>query len=157
MKNVVEPYLSGRTSGDKDSRGQTGCANILTLESGRPGSWKREAKRKIKMSQVVLFVLGDDTSKESKAKTMGWEAKQALKYNKQLMVIDAGNHELPFYLYQPDRFTKQIQPVAPIQTLSDVKKRIDDFDNGYYDIFSESYTNMDEEEKLSRNELTPKG
>ena len=152
VKNVVEPYLTGKKEADGSPGNGRSSANILTLESGKPGSWKREAKRKIRMSQVVLFVLGDDTSKESKAKTMGWEVAQAVKYNKQLMIVDSGHHELPFYLYHPDRFTKQIHPVASIQSIEEVKKRIDDYDSGYYDIFSEAYTNMDDEEKYSRKD-----
>ncbi len=147
VKTRVEPYLLGKIDEKGKPAKREGYSNILTLESGKRGSWKKDAKNKIKMSQVVLFVLGDDSSNDSKKKTMGWEVAQAIKYNKQLMIIDTGKHDLPSYLYHPDRFTKQTQPIAPIQTLEEVKKRIDDFARGYYNIFSKDYANMDDEEK----------
>ena len=45
-----------------------------------------------------------------KEKTMGWEANLALKYNKQIMIVNPIGYVLPEYLYTIDRFTKQKRP-----------------------------------------------
>lgn len=147
VKKSVEPFLYGRIDEDGNPINGECNANILTLKSGKKGSWKFDALKKITMAQVVIVVVGEDSTLPSKVKTMGWEVERAAKNNKQIMIINSGEYELPGYLYREDRFTKQKQLIAPQQSLSEIKRRIDDFAKGYYNIFSDDYCQLDPEEK----------
>ena len=75
-------------------------ARILVLKSGphSPKKWKPDAERKIHMAQVVIVVIGADASNPGKEKTMGWEVQRAEKYNKQIMIYNPDNCEIPDYL-----------------------------------------------------------
>ena len=155
VKNVVEPYLMGKTDENGEKlEGMPNNANILTLESGKPSQWKSNAKKQIRMAQVVIVVIGEDASNPGKEKSMGWEAEVANKYNKQIMILNLNDYPIPKYLYQPDRFTKQEKVIAKQQTLSEIKERIDRFAAGYYDIFSSKFEEMDPSEQAKhKNEL----
>ena len=115
-------------------------------------NWKREAKKLIKMAQVVIVVIGSDVGQ--KRDTLGWEVEQALKNNKQIMIFNLGSYDIPDYLKRPDRFTRLDQPIAAQQTLKEIKTRIDNFSKGYYNIFSEQFAKMENEERAKhKNEL----
>lgn len=142
IKEKVEPYLKG-----EDEQSTKECnANVLILESKKK-VWRGEAKKKIKKAQVVVIVIGKDANDETKYKTMGWETKQALKYNKQIMIYNPGKEKMPSYLISKNKFTSMEEPVASEKTLELIKKRIDDYSNGYYDIFSNKYDQLPEERK----------
>ena len=149
VKEKIEPYLMGMIDDEGKPADLENNANILTLESGKKTRWKKAALKQIRMAQVVIVVVGADASDPGKAATMGWEVKQASRYNKQIMIINPEDYELPEYLIQPDRFTQQKQPVARQQTLREIKQRIDNFAKGYYNIFSQGYENMNESERSS--------
>ncbi len=151
VKTKIEPYLRGEIDEKGEPGKGDGNANILTMRSGVKYDWKKEAVKQIKMAQVVIIVLGEDTHDSSKAETMGWEAKQALKFNKQLMIVNRGEYKIPDYLYVTDRFTKQRRPVAKQYSLDSVKERIDNYSKGYYNIFSNKYETMQLEEKKKHN------
>ena len=154
VKTTIEPFLMGRIDEDGNAAHEECNSNILTLESGREYNWKKDAVKKIKMAQVVIVVIGADAQDASKSQTMGWEVQQAVKKNKQIMVINRDHYAVPDFLYSVDRFTLQNKPIAEQQTISEIKKRIDDFAKGYYNIFSHKYDHMETEEKLShKNEL----
>lgn len=150
VKRFVEPYLTGKLDEDGNAVKRSSYSNILTLKSGKRSNWKKDALRKIKMAQVVVVVLGEDSNEDSKAETMGWEVSQAVKYNKQIMILNPKHFEIPKYLFCKDRFTKQEQPVAPEQTICEIKKRIDDFGKGYYNIFSTEYEQLPAADKAGR-------
>ena len=159
VKDTVEPFLMGLEDENGKPANRGGSANILTLESGENSSrnkdaWKKDARKLIKMAQVVIVVIGDDSTDFEKAQTMGWEIDQAVKFNKQIMILNPADFDIPSYLYKPDRFTQQNQPIAPQMELSQIKERIDNFARGYYNIFSSRYQRMDDDAKVSRkNEL----
>ncbi len=150
VKNNVEPYLMGK----KDNSGVAAdleCnANILTLQSGKQSNWKKDARKKIKMAQVVIVVIGSDSSEASKTDTMGWEVRQAFKRNKQIMMINRASYAIPEYMYIIDRFTSQKKVVAKQQSLKEIKKRIDDYANGRYHIFSQQYESMKLDDQLAQ-------
>ena len=154
VKSTVEPILMGKTD-ENGNPGSGECnANVLTLESGVAKSWKMDAKKKIRMAQVVIVVLGAAANEPSKSATMGWEVKQATKKNKQIMMIKLGKYQLPDYLFHTDRFTSQKMLLAKPQSISEIKKRIDDFAKGRYTIFSQKYSEMATDEKAAyKNEL----
>ena len=154
VKTEVEPYLMGQIDEDGKPAGRENNANILTLRSGKAGSWKQDAKKQIRMAQVVIIVIGEDASNPGKEKTMGWEIETASRLNKQIMIVNRKNYPMPSYLYQPDRFTKQEKLIAKQQTLQEIKERIDRFSEGYYEIFSEKFTQMAPEERAQhKNEI----
>ncbi|MBR3036012.1 MAG: hypothetical protein IKI54_01795 [Lachnospiraceae bacterium] len=154
VKTEVEPYLMGQTDEDGKPAKRENNANILTLRSGKAGSWKADAKKQIRMAQVVIIVVGEDASNSGKEKTMGWEVETANRLNKQIMIVNRADYTMPDYLYQPDRFTKQKKLIAKQQTLPEIKERIDRFAEGYYEIFSEKFEKMDQTEKAQhKNEI----
>ena len=152
VKETVEPYLLGIKTLDGEEGDHSGNANILTLESGNPSKWKKDARNKIKMAHAVIVVLGDDCMKESKKETMGWEVEQAVRFNKLIMILNRADHPSPDWIMTTDRFTKQKRPVAKQMTLEDIKKRIDDYSRGYYDIFSKSYEDLDPDKQTERKD-----
>lgn len=145
IKQKIEPFLEGKVSEDGSALNPpwNGKARILTL--GNVGSsWKLAAKRKIRDAQSVIFILGADADNKNKAGTIGWEIRQALKYNKSIMLhkLDE-SYEIPEYFMVKDQFTKTWHPISPDMSLGKIKKRIDDFDNGEYEIFSKLYQDKD--------------
>lgn len=147
VKDEIEPYLRGD---DLDSSSVTANCNVLTLESGVESSWKKDALRKIRMAHAVIVVIGEDASDPSKTDTMGWEVERAVKYNKLVMIYNPGNYKIPEYLMICDHFTQQKRLAAPVMTLDGIKQRIDNYVNGYYPIFSSSYTELSSENRLQR-------
>ena len=147
VKKNIEPYLMGKIDENGQTAERENNASILTLKSGVNFNWKKAVIKQIKMAQVIIVVVGADASEPSKAGTMGWEVEQAIKYNKQIMIINLADYELPPYLVKPDRFTLQEQPIAKEQTLQEIKQRIDDFSKGYYNIFSSEYEKLKDSEK----------
>lgn len=147
VKENVEPYLCGK----KDAAGnpiQEIChANILTLESGVKNNWKKDAVKKIKYAQMVLVIIGEDASQPCKSDTMGWEVREALRFNKHIVLHNIMDYPLPGYLYMMDRFTKQRVPVADLMPLSAIKERIDNYAKGYYPIFSSHYAGLEQSEQ----------
>jgi hypothetical protein len=151
VSKVLEGAIPEGVGGDVP---ETDChARILVLESGHnsPKNWKPDAERKIRMAQVVIVMIGADASNPGKEKTMGWEVQRAEKYNKQIMIYNPDNCEIPDYLKHKNRFTNMEELIAQPQTLSQIKKRIDDFDQGLYDIFSAGYAGLDDNGKKAHN------
>lgn len=70
------------------------------------------------------------------------------------MILNRNDYRIPDYLYQPDRFTRQEKVIAKQQTLAEIKARIDRFAEGYYDIFSAKFEELDPTEQAKhKNEL----
>ncbi len=149
VKKRIEPYLRGEKDEDGKPADGENNANILTLESGSHSNWKKATLKQIRMAQVVIVVIGEDASAPSKAETMGWEVRQASKYNKQIMILNLKDYDLPDYMEQPDRFTKEKRPVAAEMTLRQIKQRIDDYARGYYNIYSPGYEKLNDEQKMT--------
>ena len=176
VKKEIEPFLYGGLSPDDDN-----ChARILTLESdngsddeqenetkkansnegqnsaGKKKSsgngWKKDASKKIKLAQLIIVFIGEGAASEAKADTMGWEVKTALKYNKRLVAYNPDGNKIPKYLNGKDRFTQHDTLLAEKMELQDIKNCIDNYANGYYDIFSKKYKEMETEEKESHKD-----
>lgn len=151
VKTQIEPFLMGKID-EAGNAVQRPCnANILTLKSGVQSSWKANAKRQIKMAQVIIVVIGEDSCESSKIETMGWEVGLAAKNNKQLMIVNPNGYPLPSYLYRKNHFTGLRQLIAEQNSLAEIKKKIDDFANGRYTIFSPKYDEMDLDEQRNHN------
>ena len=154
VKNTVEPAILGIKETKNENSAPIGNANLLTMKSGTQYNWKHEAKRVLKLAQVVLVVVGEDSCDPAKKDTMGWEIERANKYNKQIMILNPKNLKIPDFLYAYDHFTGQKRLVADQMSIEEIKNRINNYANGYYDIFSSKYSDMNDEEKLShKNEI----
>ncbi len=149
VKDTIEPFLRGEKDLlHNDIKGECN-ANILTLQSGSEFKWKKEAKQKIKLAQVVIVVVGEDSNTEKKLQTMGYEVNIAMKYNKQIMILNRDNYDMPSFLYKVDRFTKMNQLVASIESIEKIKSRIDNYANGYYEIFSKDFNEIENKDKFT--------
>ena len=154
VKGFVEPFLKNEIDvNGKEIKGSSN-ANVLTLESGEESNWKKDALKKIRCAQVVIILIGADANDPKKDDTMGWEVEKAIKFNKQLFILNKDNYDIPKYLYGINRFTLQKEPVAKTYKIDEIKQRIDDFANGIYKVFSDKYEAMSLEEKNQhKNEL----
>ncbi len=149
VKEVVEPYLLGAMN-DSDAVLE-GNTNVLTLKSGNPSNWKRDAVKKLRLAQVVIVVIGSDSMIPSKSKTMGWEVEKAVKYHKQIYLLNPEKNDIPGFLYCKNNFTGQEELIAHEESLETIKKRIDEYSKGYYNIYSAEFERLSESEKEARN------
>ena len=147
VKNKIEPYLTGKIDENGHAINGENNANILTLKSGIPSRWKKQALKQIKMAQIVIVLIGADSF--YKTETMGWEVYKAFKLNKQIFVLNPQKYTIPDFLSQLDQFSQEKRLIAEQQTIKEVKERIDNFAHGYYRIFSRFYEEMQEEERTS--------
>lgn len=154
VKDFVEPFLKNEIDVNGKKITGTSNANVLTLESGKKSNWKKDALKKIKCAQVVIILIGADANDPTKDDTMGWEVEKAIKFNKQLFILNKANYDIPKYLYGINRFTLQKEKVAKAYAIEEIKERIDNFANGIYKVFSDKYEAMSLEEKNQhKNEL----
>lgn len=152
--NTVIPTLIN-TEGDKK-----GHANVLLLSSDQNknkdssefekinnpdyfeicytgNNWKKTAKKCIKRARVVLVIVGNDTNE--KKDTMGFEISYACNCGKLILMHKISpDIKLPDFLKEKDKFTGKIRGIAKDQSLEQIRKRIDDFDMGYYNIFNDN-------------------
>lgn len=147
VKNKVEPYLTGKINESGHVINGENNANILTLKSGIPSRWKKQALKQIKMAKMVIVLIGADSC--NKTETMGWKVHKAFKLNKQIFVLNPQKYTIPDFLSQLDQFSKQKRLIAEQRTIKEIKERIDNFAHGYYRIFSQFYEEMQEEERIS--------
>ena len=97
--------------------------------------WKKAAKNCIKRARAVLVVVGEDTSQ--KKDSVGFEINYARKHCKLILMHKTSpNIKLPDFLKEKDKFTGKIKGIAEEQSLTQIRERIDNFDMGYYNIFS---------------------
>ncbi len=153
VKNEVEPFLTGSSNDGIDKKNVKTKIRLLIMESGKNNpkkanyNWKKDAGKKIKDAHAVIIIIGSEANQERRIENMKWEVDQAKKYNKLLFIINRDNYELPHYLYRIDQFNKHIDLIAPISTLESVKKRLDNYADGYYNIFSLPAESVPDDEK----------
>ena len=125
-------------------------ANVLVLLNTNE-QWKKEAKKLIKMADMMLFLQGENSAK---SENIRWEVETALKMNKIVMVHALGDYPFPGWLIHKDHFTKLDTPMAYKYSMKEIKDRIDRFDRGEYDIFSESFgTKFEDDPERAKKEL----
>ena len=83
---------------------------------------------------------------------MGWEIRKARKYNKLIMVHNPGTFPIPEYMKLKDPFTKELKIADKTMSLPEIKARIDNFDSGYYEIFSKQFSCLPDEKKEERKD-----
>lgn len=153
VKEEIEPFICGQIKTIDNSSNNKCNANILTLSSGKRKNWKPDASKKIKKAQIIIVIIGSDSNKKAKNQTMGWEVRKALKYNKQIYIYNRQDYDIPNYLYCIDTFTKQTRLISEPTNLQKIKERIDNFANGYYNIFSNQYNSLDTTQKQAYDKV----
>lgn len=145
---------------DKDAVGKVAAqlqklehrANILMLENGG-ALWKIEARRLIKESQMVLFVVGKNSHS---SKNIDWELKKAMRFNKVILyyMLDDVSNELNSCLYGIDRFSKKKTLIAkPARTLEDIAERIRAYEDGEYNLIRKELDDANRSELLEQYKI----
>lgn len=108
-------------------------ANVLLLDNRT--FWKIDAKNKIKKSQVILYIVGDNSFN---SKNIDWELKQSIKLNKIIYVYKLNdNNKINDVLRIKDKFSnKTIKYEKEIDDINVVSNRITKYENGEYDILN---------------------
>ena len=159
INDDVIPVLQGR-KGEHGEPGDGICnANILMLDSKARipvfSSWKTVALKKIRMAQVVIVVLGKDITDPGKADTIGWEVRKAKKLNKYIMIYNLAGLEpadYPEFMKKENDFSHTRVPITRCSTLTEIKERIDKYEKGIYDLFSQTYLNMPPEGRKEKKD-----
>ncbi len=152
IHNELVPYLNDNGEG---------AAKILIMSSKKDKTfkdkasdyfelWRVEVRQKIKKAQAVIVVLSPAAVNKDKFSTMGWEVRQARKLNKMILLHEltdtpVSSTEMPEYLKMEDKFTKVKSVPEPKMTKEEIKERIDNFDKGYYQIFTKKYAEAPQE------------
>ena len=99
-------------------------------------NWKKEAKSFLKRARAVLVIVGKDTYE--KKDSVGFEIKYAHDHGKLILLHKTSPEiKLPDFLMEKDKFTGKTKGIAREQSLEQIRERIDNFDIGFYNIFSD--------------------
>ena len=115
--------------------------NPLMLENGGV-FWKKDAAKKIKKSQVVLFFIGENSHK---SENIAWELLQAKKHRKPIYSIPLlpQNERHPALAYT-DCFTgKETRYYDILTTQADFESLISSYESGDYHIFNQPVDQLD--------------
>lgn len=114
--------------------------NPLILENGGI-FWKIDAAKKIKRSQMVLFVVG---AQSHGSKWIGWEIKTAIKYGKPIYTIFLDAENKPHAeLTVKDRFSDEVYRYDTSQTVEGVAEIVRKHEQGDYHIFNQDFEKID--------------
>jgi hypothetical protein len=110
--------------------------NHLMLDN-RIHFWKADARRKIKCSQIVIFFVG----KASHSSVyIGWELREAIKYNKHIIIIKLENqNEIHNALNIKDNFSKMSKIYGKMKTVDELIEMINKYEKGEYALFNSCY------------------
>lgn len=124
--------------------------NTLILKNGNC-FWKLDASKKIKKSQMVLFVVGENSHKSP---YIAWEIKEAIKYKKPVYILKLKEeNQLHNALYVKDDFTaenKNYGNIVSSKELSDVIKK---YDEGDYGLFNATLSELNQNALLEQYKL----
>ena len=107
--------------------------NTLILKNGSC-FWKIDAGRKIKKSQMVIFVVGENSHKSP---YIGWELKEAIRTEKPIYVLKLqDDYMLHDALYVEDDFSKEKRLYAKVVSIDEMCAVIKNYDAGDYGLFN---------------------
>lgn len=112
--------------------------NIIVRPSNT-NNWKKIAKECIKRANAVLVIASQELidRESAKEKTMGFEVRLAAKYNKLILLHKKEEMTgMPGFLRKKDEFTGMEKPLSRALSLEKIRERIDNYDMGYYNIFT---------------------
>lgn len=124
--------------------------NTLILKNG-PCFWKLDASKKIKKSQMVLFVVGENSHKSP---YIAWEIKEAIKFKKPIYILKLreGNilHDA---LYIKDPFTEENKNYGTVVSAEQIIDLIKSYDEGEYGLFNGSPKELNRDALLEQYKL----
>ena len=107
--------------------------NTLILKNGTC-FWKLDASAKIKKSQMVLFVVGENSHKSP---YIAWEIKESIKHGKPIYVLKLNEeNKLHDALYVTDSFTGEKKNYGKVMSAEKIAEVIKSYDAGDYGLFN---------------------
>ena len=124
--------------------------NTLILKNGSC-FWKFDASKKIKKSQMVLFVVGENSHKSP---YIAWEIKEAIKFKKPIYILKLNEeNQLHDALLVSDDFTKEKVNYGKVVTVEALSNVIKSYDAGDYGLFNGAPNELDQEALLEQYKL----
>ena len=124
--------------------------NALILKNGNC-FWKLDASKKIKKSQMVLFVVGENSHKSP---YIAWEIKAAIKHKKPIYVLKLNEeNKLHSALFIEDDFSKEKRNYGKVLSEKELSDAVKSYDAGDYGLFNVSPTEMNQEALLEQYKL----
>ena len=124
--------------------------NTLILKNGNC-FWKLDASKKIKKSQMVLFVVGENSHKSP---YIAWEIKEAIKYKKPVYILKLKEeNQLHNALYVEDDFTAENKNYGNIVSTEELSAVIKKYDEGNYGLFNVTPSELNQDALLEQYKL----
>lgn len=124
--------------------------NPLILKNGNC-FWKLDASQKIKKSQMVLFILGENSHKSP---YIAWEIKAAIKYRKPIYILKLNDaYQLHNALFVEDAFSKASRNYGKVVTAEEISNVIKKYDAGDYGLFNGAPSELNQDALLEQYKL----
>lgn len=124
--------------------------NTLILKNGNC-FWKFDASKKIKKSQMVLFIVGENSHKSP---YIAWEIKEAIKYKKTVYILKLNEeNQLHNALYVEDDFTEEKKNYGKIISAEELFGVIKNYDEGDYGLFNATPSELNQAALLEQYKL----
>jgi hypothetical protein len=124
--------------------------NTLILKNG-PFFWKIDASNKIKKSQMVLFVLGENSHKSP---YIAWEIKESIKLKKPIYILKLNSeYKLHTALFIKDSFSNEEQNYGSLVTKDELISIIKSYNKGDYGLFNSTFNELNQEIILEQYKL----
>ena len=124
--------------------------NTLILKNGNC-FWKLEASGKIRKSQMVLFVVGENSHASP---NIGWEIKEAIRLKKPIYVLKIKeNYLLHEALQIKDPFSGIKKDYAKVKTEKEIADMLNGYNDGDYGLFNHSAGELNQEALLEQYKL----
>lgn len=146
-KKASEEVTDSKNGASSDKKSDeidgSGIANVCVLES-RKKIWKSAAKKLIKSSHVVLYIVDENGHK---SKNIAWELRQAKKLKKAIIILNEKNYPINSAIEDPDPFTKASK------NRYKVIKNIKEFLDIINDYEQETYIKLFNDDKIDPEKL----
>lgn len=124
--------------------------NTLILKNGNC-FWKIDASQKINKSQMVLFVVGENSHKSP---YIGWEIREAIKRKKPIYVLKLQeDNRLHDALYVRDDFSNEKKNCGKVVSVEALSAIIKSYDSGDYGLFNTAATEANRDALLEQYKL----
>lgn len=124
--------------------------NTLILKNGNC-FWKLDASKKIKKSQMVLFVVGENSYQSP---YIAWEIREAIKLKKPVYILKLNeNNPLHEALYIKDSFTGEKKNYGKVMSAEEIVSVLKNYDAGDYGLFNSSANELNQDALLEQYKL----
>lgn len=124
--------------------------HTLILKNGNC-FWKLDASKKIKKSQMVLFVVGENSHKSP---YIAWEIREAIKLKKPIYVLKLAEENLLHEaLYIKNSFTEERENYGKVMTAEQIIGVLKNYDAGDYGLFNVEPSELNQEALLEQYKL----